>query len=471
VHLIDYVRVIRRRWVLLAVVMLSVIGGAAVATILAPKSYSTSTTLLILPADPAAPAPIGFGAGPSTVAAFAQTPPVVAAAVEEAGLPAGTSVGVSASAPEEGAAFVNIRVSDEVPEIAQAVAEAYPAVLGPQLFDLGQLSSADAVEFRVITPPGLPSRPSSPDPVRNLGIAALVGLALGLAAVFVREALDHRVRDVDEIESEHELPVLAVVPHVDHASRVPARSHPSSSRAEAYRKVRANLLFAGPRGLPKSILVTSPNPGEGKTSLVANLAVVAQRAGQRVVIVDADLRRPMLGTYLLDEKPEVGVVDYLKGRAGLADVIVEAAPGLAIVAAGRLPSNPSELIGSTRFSTLISDLEARYDLVIVDGPPVLPVADAIQLGARVEGVVLGARAASTSRTELRRAREGLERVGASILGVVLVGAASGDDSYGYRSRSYRYGYGSKDDSREDESADALEPIVPATERRESRSTS
>jgi receptor protein-tyrosine kinase len=267
--------------------------------------------------------------------------------------------------------------------------------------------------------------------VRNLLIGAALGLLLGVTAAFVREALDVRVRDVDVIEEGHQVPVLAVVPNQDARERVPALSKPESARVEAYRKVRTHLLFAAAEGMPRVLVVTSPNEAEGKTSLAINLAVVSAQAGQRVIVVDGDLRRPMVAQTLLGTSQAPGVVDLLRGSSALGDVIRRHDSGVDVVPAGRPPADPSALAASPELAGLIAGLAQRYDLVIVDAPPVLPVADALHLASVSAGVVLSSRAGATTETELRRARESLERARATVLGIVLIGSRGADDSYGY----------------------------------------
>ena len=439
-ELIEYVRIVRRRWIVVAVVLLGCLGGAAAVTLLTTPLYTSSARWLVVtnaPADLDAPSYSAITLA-DVAATFAPTEPVVSGAVEQAGLPAGTPVSVSSAVPSETTAFVDVSVTAESPTVAAQVATALPVSMVDSLVQLQQIGSPDDVRLETISAPGVPGSPSSPDVLRNLLIGLGVGLVLGLAAAFVREALDVRVRDVDEIEEANDLAVLAVVPDELRREAVPAITQPESARAEAYRKVRTHLLFADPAGMPSSVLVTSPNPGEGKTSLATNLAAVCQRAGQSVCVVDADLRRPMVAAHLLDGVHEPGLSDYLAGRAAATEIIDPSRPGLAVVPSGPVPSNPSELLGSRRMAELIEALEDAYDVVIVDAPPVLPVADAVQLAAVTRGTVLAARNADTSRTELRRAREALERVGGRILGIVLVGAARGDDSYGYKQYGYAY---------------------------------
>ena len=219
---------------------------------------------------------------------------------------------------------------------------------------------------------------------------------------------------------------------------IPSARQPRSVRAEAYRQVRTNLAFASETGPPKSVIITSSASSEGKTSLAVNLAITSARTGQHVVLVDADLRRPMVHTFL-DLPKHRGLVDVLAGTTDLADALQfsEAGP-MDVLVAGPVPTNPSELLGSETMRAMIHQLEANYDVVIIDTPPVLPVTDALLIGVHVDAVVVVARLGQTTRDRLRRTTTALEHVNAHMAGVVPNGAIQREDSayyYAYRYRS------------------------------------
>lgn len=441
-ELIDYVRVLRRRWVIILVVLLSCIGGAAVATIMTTPQYTSSGRwLLVAGDDEDLQNDFALVTVADRMVLFAGTASVTETVRAEAGIPADVPLSLSAARPEGETPVLDASATSTDPALAQQAAEAFPEAMVAALVDLGQLPSSAAVSVEVLNPPGVPSTPVSPDPIRNLAVGALLGLVLGLAAAFVREALDVKVRDASDVESLHGLPVVGEVPTELQRESLPARTHPESSRTEAYRQVRAHLMFSEASGLPGSILVTSANPGEGKTSLAVNLGELNRASGQTVVVIDADLRRPAVDDYVLGVRRQPGLSDYLLGKAAITDIIVDAG-GLHLIPSGPLPRNPSELVGSTRFAELIQALCQEFDLVIVDGPPVLPVADAIHLSVMVQGVVVCARQRSTTRSELRRAKDLLERMNARIYGVVLMNSVTSDGSYGYRRGGYG-GYSSR----------------------------
>jgi capsular exopolysaccharide synthesis family protein len=467
VELIDYFRVLRRRWVLIAVTTLACVGGAAVATISATPLYQSSARWLLVAGDGevGANAALTFLAQRESIVALADTGPVVDRTRQLASIPDDVSLSILTAAEDVNTPIIATTATSSSPQAAQQALEVLPQAVAESLADLQQIPSPSYISFEALSAPGLPGSPASPSPFRNLLVGLALGVVLGVAAAFVRDALDTRLRDVDSIEGDHSLDVLAVVPSELRREMLPALRQPQSARAEAYRKIRTHLLFAGPAGLPRSILLTSPNPGEGKTSLATNLAVVCHQSGQSVVVVDADLRRPMAATYLIDQRPERGLVDVLLGQADLEECLVAVRPGLLVLPSGSVPTNPSELVGSQGMADVLRQLEANADLVLVDAPPVLPVADAIHLSALCEGTVLCARAGETTETELRRSREALDRVGAHLLGVALMADPTGSgEPYGYGYRPHGYRYDSRAPARDVSDADAAR-LVPAAERR------
>ena len=256
--------------------------------------------------------------------------------------------------------------------------------------------------------------------------------------MFIRESLDVRVRESGDIEKITGVTLLGVVPEEFAKEKLPALSRPHSRRTEAYRQVRTNLEFAGPDGLHPSIVVTSAVQSEGKTSLATNLAVIAGHAGRNVVVVDADLRKPMVAKYL-NVSPTSGLTDVLTGRKTLDEALYPL-PGerVSVLSSGPIPDIPSELVGSAAMVELIEELEQRFDLVIIDTPPALMVTDALLVGVNVGGIVLVTRMGETTKAGLRKAVASVERVRGTLLGIVANAATEPEDSaYGY---GYGYGY-------------------------------
>jgi capsular exopolysaccharide synthesis family protein len=446
VELVDYVRVLRRRWWLVALVIIACVAGAAIATVLTTPEYQSTAKLIVNGSSNVSGVDeiVSRELADQRATAFAQiasTGPAVQAALKQAEsthAPFNSKGSPSVSASATGTSpFITIDVTDSDPRRAEAVANAYAKVL-PQVLELLKQPTIVPHEIDVLDPATLSSSPVSPKKLQNLLIGLALGLVLGAGAAFVVESLDRRLKDSDDVENATGLTVLGVVPFEMPGEAVPTETHPMSVRSEAYRKVRTNLAFVTESGAPKSIVITSAASSEGKTSLAVNLAIACARAGQRVVLVDADLRRPMVHTYLqITDQP--GLVDVLAGTIDLTEAIRFSEKGhIDVITSGPVPSNPNELIGSETMLKVIRQLELDYSTVIIDTPPVLPVADALHLGVCVDAVVIVTRLGETTRDRLRRSKEALVNVHANIVGVVPNGAIQREDSaysYAYRYRS------------------------------------
>lgn len=281
----------------------------------------------------------------------------------------------------------------------------------------------------------VPSSPASPRPLVNLAVALFVALLLSSCAIAVRGILDTAVTTSGELRGLADGPVLGVIGYEPDARRHPliVRHEGRSSRAEAFRSLRTNLRFLNVDGAPRSLLVTSSLPGEGKTSVAANLAIAMAQTGWRVLLVDADLRRPSVPSYLGIEGA-VGLTDVLLGDVDLADAVQSwGRPSLSVLPSGRIPPNPSELLGSQGMRGLMDRLTQKYDIVIIDTAPLLLVTDAAALAPSSDAVLLVARYGKTRREYVTRAAELLASVNARLAGTVLnfVPRRSGEVHYGY----------------------------------------
>ncbi|MDY6054824.1 polysaccharide biosynthesis tyrosine autokinase [Micrococcus sp.] len=289
-----------------------------------------------------------------------------------------------------------------------------------------------------------PERPSSPDHVRHVIVGGVLGLLLGLAVAFLRRMLDVAVRTTTDATTLGGSGLLGVVPN-DPTMRSSTRTDPlqvlSPRAGEAIRHLRTNLRFAAVDDPPRTIAFTSSNPGEGKSTVVANLALATAASGQPVVLIDADLRRPRQASQFgVDGR--VGLSEVLNGDVELADALVPVGEdGLLLLPAGRTPPNPSEQLGSDRMRELLA-LLAQTHMVLVDAPPLLPVTDSTLLAKAVDGTVIVVRHGRTRKEHLQVSRAMLENVSARVLGIVLNGTPSsgvGQDYYGG-------GYGADGDS-------------------------
>ena len=309
---------------------------------------------------------------------------------------------------------------------------------------LAQLQVSGAVTnggVQVVTPATAPSAPSSPKPSRNAVLGFVLGLLLGIGMAFLMEHVDDTVHEKEDLE--RLVPgarVLALIPMVGSWKNkgrtfVVTKVEPNSIASEAYRSLRTSLQFIASETEAKVILVTSPAESEGKTATVANLGVVLAKAGERVAIVSSDLRRPRVGHFLgLDE--QVGLTTVLLGQRQL-DEVLQAVPGfggLSVLATGERPEDPTGVLSSHRLAEVLDDLRRRFDVVLVDSPPVLPVTDAVILAQAVDATLLVVAAGQTRGKDVRRAIEALSLVQATVVGVVL-NEVTLSTGYGYGKRS------------------------------------
>lgn len=292
----------------------------------------------------------------------------------------------------------------------------------------------------IVEDASVPTLPTGPKKKQNVALGAVVGLLLAVGLVLLIESLDDRIRSGDEVEKIAKTPILGSVPftrELTKPSEAAALVHnPTSPIGEAYRSLRTNLRFLSVENPLQTLLVTSSVKGEGKSTTAANLAAAFAVSGVRTILVSADLRRPSVHRYF-GLQNSVGVVDAVLPDVALERLLqANEIPDLRVLAAGRIPPNPTEILASTRFAEVIDVLRAGSDLVIIDTPPVLGLADASALASRVDGVLLVVNPNEVNRRTLAQARTQLERAGGNVLGVLLnsVGPSMG---YGY---GYEYGY-------------------------------
>ena len=310
------------------------------------------------------------------------------------------------------------------------------AVLKGQLAQLEVAGATASTGLELVTPAIAPGSPSSPKPAEDALLGVIAGLAIGIAAAFLRDTLDDTLNSGDAVERVIDAPVLATVPMVSSWRKktrpvVIAVSEPTSQPAEAYRSLRTSLQFARQDRALRTILVTSPSAGDGKTATVVNLGAVFAQAGAKVVLVSCDLRRPGLSQFFAPSG-QAELASVLAGDATL-DQAVTAVPdvqGLWTLGTRGIAGNPTELLSSQRMRSLLAELAQGFDIVLIDSPPVLPVADAMILSGYADGVVLVVATGQTRRAELRRTREKLSQAGAAVVGAVL-NKASEQDEYGY----------------------------------------
>lgn len=352
---------------------------------------------------------------------------------------------ITASAPLD-TVLINVDVEDASPARAQRIANAVAARFTTVVTTLETTAGRgdSPVKVSVVRPADLPGSPVSPHKRLGLAVGVLVGLLIGVGVAVLRETLDTTVKDSQVLQAVLHLPTLGVITFDADSEKRPlvVQADPRSGRAEAFRQLRTNLQFLDVDRPPRSLLLTSSVPDEGKSTTACNLAITLTQAGLRVILVEGDLRRPRVAQYLGIEGA-VGLTDVLVGRADLEDVLQPWGDGrLKVLTSGPTPPNPSELLGSGQMQAVLRQLEDRADLVLVDAPPLLPVTDAAVLGAITSGAILVVRASATRREHAARALEILRGVDAVVYGAVLnMAPAKGRDAY-----TYGYGYGDGDAS-------------------------
>ena len=446
----DYLRILRAHWLGAALLVVAVLTAAAVYTLTQPKVYAASATGLVsVPGvDNAALSSIADDFAKSRAVSYvkvAESRAVAERALEVLGTdesPAAVAGRISVEQPPE-TISLEITARDATPQGAQDLANAWVDGLAAEVADLenpdGNATGVPVIQ--TLESALLPTSPVSPDPVRNLGIALVLGLLLGFAYALVRHTLDRRLRTAEGIEQRFDVTVVGVVPVTDQLGRKPGEqaeiaiksaTDRDADASEAFRKLRTNLVFMDVDNPPRVIVVTSPKPGDGKSTVSVNLAAAIALSGQRVVLVDADLRRPMIATSLgLVEG--VGLTDVLVQRVDVEDALQPSAvhENLQVLAAGGIPPNPSELLGSNAMRSLVSKL-SQEGLIILDAPPLLPVTDAAVLTANADGALVVISAGNTLDTELEAALGHLDAVKGRALGIILNRAPrKGQGSYYY----------------------------------------
>ncbi|MDR5701472.1 polysaccharide biosynthesis tyrosine autokinase [Agromyces aerolatus] len=461
----DYVRVLRQHWVLIVALTLLGVAAAAGYSIMQTPQYSSSAKVFVSTSGGASVSELQQGntftqQRVKTYADLVTTPIVLLPVINELSLDTtGEALArqISASAPLD-TTLIQITATDDDPALAAALATAVSQSLTQVVGSIESTNAAaqaegeetDAspaqspVRLTLVQHAAVPQSPVSPNVPLNIALGALVGLALGVGIAVLRATLDTRIRNERDVEMVTETPIIGGIVFDPKAKERPLIVHadPHSPRAESFRTLRTNLQFLEPGRGDRAFVVTSSIESEGKSTTAANLAIALADSGARVLLVDADLRRPKVASYLGIEGA-VGLTDLLIGRADLADVIQRWGRNqLYVLPAGRIPPNPSELLGSTQMVKVIQELQETFDVVLFDAPPLLPVTDAAVLARSVGGAIVVVAAGRAHKQHLRGALAALENVDAPVSGVVLTMLPTkGPDAYGYGRYGYGYGYG------------------------------
>ena len=303
---------------------------------------------------------------------------------------------------------------------------------------------AGVLNVEIIEAAEPPNQPSHPQKAKTMALALCLGLFAGTGLALLYEWKDQRLRSTQEISSLLGLPILGAVPSMTRPKETVAirgqkiRISPNSPEAEAFRTVRTAIFFGAPKDEAKTILFTSPAPGEGKSTIASNLAIAISQAGQRVLVIDADFRRPIQHRLFNLDRQAKGVSSVLAGQMDLTDAIEHSGlENLDVLTCGPSVPNPAEVINSESFARLLAELSRQYDRVIVDSPPIVAVTDALILTGLCDVTVLVLRAEKSMRRVSIQARDSLAGVDAHVLGVVVNDVPRKGDQYGYY-RNYSY---------------------------------
>jgi capsular exopolysaccharide synthesis family protein len=331
-----------------------------------------------------------------------------------------------------------------------------------QKYEESRITEAGQMGKVRILDPALVASKVKPNKKMNLALGVFVALGLGIGYAFLREILDNTVKAVEQLERKG-LTVLGIIPDMHHQAggaikkpitnpskggtdfrrRLITYEDPKSPVSESYRSLRTNISYASAEKKIKSLLVSSPQPGEGKSTSTANLAIAFAQLRKRTLLIDADLRKPVMHN-VFDKNRGPGLSEYLVGEVEDFNSIIHPTKveNLFIVTAGGLPPNPSELLGSARMSTLVDQLEKEWDMILFDSPPIVAVTDASMISSEIDAIVMVVKAGQTDRSAVDRALDTIKNVKAPLIGVVLNGAnpetLAGKYSYYYSYYNYYY---------------------------------
>jgi succinoglycan biosynthesis transport protein ExoP len=442
----DYLRVLRRRKATVVVATFLCAMGALVLSLAAAPTYQAEAKLLVIAGSRSEgginSAYEGALLSQQLVKSFSEM--LGSRAVAEAALrldphsmsPSELQSRIHAE-PILDTLLIKLTVQDQDPKRARRLAN---MVARAFILKVPSFQGGSALRVSLVEPALTPTVPITPRTKANVVLGCLLGLLMGIGLAFLREHLDTSIKDPESLERAAGVPVVGSIPVFKvQKEPLPVAHRPRSVEAESFRKLRTNFAFLGVDQQSLCCLVTSPSAGEGKSTVTANLALALAHAGQRVIVVEADLRKPMLHE-LFPVRQRTGLTTVLMDHTEPEDALQPfGTESIAILASGQLPPNPSELLGSRRMADLISALRKQADIVLLDCPPLLPVTDPMALAQFADGVLLVARAGKTTSNQIRAARITCDKAGASLFGAVLnatrVAHADQPSYYGY--------YGSK----------------------------
>lgn len=445
---------LRAAWWLPLVGLVVGAGAALLASLLQTPLYTSSTQLFVSTRDGTSTSDVFQGSqfSQQRVASYAQLltgEELASRVIERLNLsmsPAQVSNEIAAIALAD-TVLINVTVTDPSPQRARDIAEAAGEEFTAFATELETTDpgGSSTVKVTVTQRPQVSGAASSPKTTRNAALGALIGLLGGVGLAIARARMDRTVKEADDATAVTGAPVIGLVLRDSGLERRHVVDRVGSSRSlEDYRQLRNNLQFLNVDQPPKVIMISSALPSEGKTTVAINLALALAEAGRRVTVIEADLRRPKVTRYL-GLVGGAGLTNVLTASADISDVLqtrrADGGVEVTVLAAGPLPPNPGELLASSHMQSLLDKLRGENDYVLVDAPPLLPVADASGLAVHMDGTLLSVRYGNTRKDQLAQAAATLERVGAKTLGVILnivPPKAQMAAAYGY---GYTYGQG------------------------------
>ncbi|MFC5338952.1 polysaccharide biosynthesis tyrosine autokinase [Leucobacter denitrificans] len=454
----DYLRILHKYWIsIVALTLLGVIAAAGISLSIPPKYEATTQLYVSARGESSAIGDLAQGSNlarqsVATYAGIVGTESVLGPVVKELGLERTATqlaADVTATAPVN-QSLINISVvgqdAERTAKIANAIGASLSAVVEGELEAGDGEEEPSLVSLSTVQPALVPSSPTSPNLKLNLALGALLGLALGVGQAVLRSTLDTRIHSSHDIEQITEAPMLGGITYDPEAKSRPLVVHadPRSSRAESFRTLRTNLQFLAvheENEKARSFVVTSAGASEGKSTTTANLAIALSETGARVLLIDGDLRKPKVAEYMGIEGG-AGLTNVLINQAELVDVMQRWGRGqLYLLPAGKVPPNPSELLGSKSMDELLNSVKEHFDFILIDAPPLLLVTDAAVVSKFTNGALLVAASGQTRKQELHGAVRSLGAAGAKLLGVIVTMLPTkGPDSYSYGAYGAYGGY-------------------------------
>lgn len=444
----EYVGALARHWIAIVVMTLLGAGVAFAYASTLPDQYRSTASVMIVPEHGENTTELVQGSNyvqslVQSYAALATKPVVLQPVVERLALSISAyqlADSITVNAPLE-TTIIDISVVNRDPVLAHDIADRITRSLADAVTELSPqgADAQPAVRMAVISPARMPTAPFAPSTRLYLMLGAAAGLLLGVCYALIRRIVGGRITNTEDVSAAVDAPVLGEVIESRKGYTV-ARTiltNPDGRVAESFRSLTANLRFVNVDGSIRTILVTSAQPGEGKSSIATGLALATAESGRRVLLIDADLRRPTIA-HLTQLEGSVGVTSVLIGEVDLDDAVQPwGHANVDVLTSGALPPNPGQLLASGQLKDIIDLAELTYDTIIIDSPPALTVSDSLWLAPHVHGVLVVSRVGKSTRRRLTECLASLRGTHANVLGVVLNGVKGRQDNHYYTDESSR----------------------------------